>query len=136
MAVCFAGSCYRGSEHPEQGEWPPAPPSPALGSTLRTAASSHNSFDRVCEHLGFISIYFGHTLAVCVLRNQKSLRKIMFWIWGCSKKIFPCKLMVITSPLSIISDNKRLQGYTLLLDSRGACIMSRTNEDHDSSYSS
>lgn len=40
--VCFALSCYWGSVHPEQGEWPHQTPS--LRSTLITSASNHCCF--------------------------------------------------------------------------------------------
>ena len=67
FSICFAVSrCNRGGMRPEQQEWHFQAPS--LGTTLSLSASSHHALNCVCEHQCFISIYFVHPLARCVLR--------------------------------------------------------------------
>lgn len=71
----FAWAVYRGRGTPEQREWPhQATP---LRTTLNISASSCQSFELVQWASQFMSIYFMHLLARCVLRYQKSLRE--FW---------------------------------------------------------
>ena len=62
FSICSAGSCYRGSSNPKQGERHLQAPSP--GNTLGISASSCRSFE-LC--LCFISVYFVHPLATCIL---------------------------------------------------------------------
>ena len=60
----FCRSRYRGSAHPERRwEWHRQAPSQDLHS-----ASVAKALNCVCKHLCFISIYFVHALARCVLR--------------------------------------------------------------------
>lgn len=62
--------------HPEQPEPPHRASSP--GATLSFSASSHRSSELCREHLCFLTIYFGHLLARCVLRSQKSITEVIF----------------------------------------------------------
>ena len=62
---CFAVSHYRGSACPKKREQ--CPQNPSLGTTLSTSASSRHGF-KLCDRLCFISIYFVHPLARCVLK--------------------------------------------------------------------
>jgi len=65
-------------------------PPKLCSASQRQAAIALN---RVCEHLGF---HFVHPLARCVLRYQKSLREVTFWVCECSK-ILSYKLMITAS---------------------------------------
>lgn len=38
------------------------------------------ALNNVYEHLCFISVYFVYSLAGCVLRYQKGLREVIFWV--------------------------------------------------------
>ena len=87
-----------------------------LGTTSASQQQAARALKCVCEHLCFILIYFVHELARCVLRYQKNLKEAIFGIWECSK-CFPCKLMVMSSLLYIVSVYESFHRYILLLDS-------------------
>lgn len=78
-------------------------------------ASPHQAsraLNYVCNHLCFVSVYFGHFLYRWVLRYQKSLRKVIFSIWKCSK-LSPYKLMV--TALSILYQFQLRKSFTGML---------------------
>jgi len=93
--ICFAASCYRGSQSgpsnllPWEPQWASQPPATRVQSSAQ-------------RHTYFISIYFVHLLARCVLRYQKILKKFISLVWECSK-FFSYKLMIIASLLYTIS---------------------------------
>jgi len=78
--------CYQRQHTRKQQAWPRQPPS--LQTTLSLSASSSHILNCVCEHLCSMSIYSVHLLASCILRHGKSLRKVIFWVWGSSKNFF------------------------------------------------
>lgn len=78
-------------------------------------ASPHQAsraLNYVCNHLCFVSVYFVHFLYRWVLRYQKSLRKVIFSIWKCSK-LSPYKLMV--TALSILYQFQLRKSFTGML---------------------
>jgi len=83
----------------QQLEWRHQASSP--GTALNISAARCLGFETVWVDLCFISIYFVHSLARCVLRYQKNLREVIFGVWECSKN-FPYKLMVAASSLHAI----------------------------------
>ena len=56
-------------------------PSSFPGSWAQQLSLKPAALSCVCEHLCFISIYFVHLLARCVLRYQKSLREVILGVW-------------------------------------------------------
>lgn len=77
--LCLAGSTPAARVAPQT-------PSPELHSAAQPQAAV--ALSRVYEHLCFISIYFMHLLARCVLRYQKSLRGVIFLGLGTLKTVF------------------------------------------------
>lgn len=97
FSVSFAGDFVEKAGHPGQRGW--HRPAPFPGNTHTHTASQHQATTAsncVREHLCFSSVHFGHPLARCTLRYQKSLREVILCVWECSKNV-PYKLMVITS---------------------------------------
>lgn len=116
LSVCFAANHYRGHGYSEQQEWPHQAPSSGLYSASQHQATI--ALSCVCEHHCFILAYFGHPLARCVLRYQKSLRGYFSGLEH--SKNFPLyKFMVSASSFYTILAYKGSQRITLLLDSRG-----------------
>lgn len=51
----FYSESHRGSWHPKQQEWHHQAPSP--GTTLGISASSHHSFELICEHVFYLHLF-------------------------------------------------------------------------------
>lgn len=118
FSTCFTVSCYRGSTTP----WAVrvVPPSPFLGNCTQQLSIKSPELWTMSErkHLCFISIYVLHVLARCVLKYQKSLRKVIFDIWECSKN-FLYRLMAIASLFYAILGYKSFHRNALLLGGWG-----------------
>ena len=80
LRICFAVSLYGDSVRSEQLV---VPPSSFPGN--HTQHQADRALNCVSERLCFISVYFVHPLARCVLKHHKSLRGVLFWVWEGSK---------------------------------------------------
>lgn len=88
FGIHFAAGCYRDSGTPRAAKWYCPSPSPK-----HTQHLSHQTLNCVCEHQGFILIYFAHLFSkMCPKISEKPNRGV----WEHSKN-FPYKLMVTAS---------------------------------------
>ena len=111
LSICFTVNPYRGNLSRESS--PAQLLLPKLHSAFQHQAT--RALNCICEHLCFISIYFVHLLARCVLRYQKSLGEVIFGVWE-RWKLFPSKLMVIASSLYVFLGSEMFHSDAVLLD--------------------
>lgn len=94
-------------------------PAPSLGTALSSSSASSCQSLELCLWAFVLSLnFFFALLARCVLRYQKSLREVIFWVWKRSE-LFLYTFMVFVSSLYAISVYKRFQRHSLFSDSRG-----------------
>lgn len=76
FCICFAVIHCTGTTHPSSKSGP----AKLLPLKLHSACQHRTTIalKGVCEHVCFVSMYFVHPLARCFLRDQKSLREVIF----------------------------------------------------------
>lgn len=112
LSVCSAAALTEAAATPSlKGP----PPDALLGTTLSSSASRCSNC--IYEPLGFISTYFVHLIARCILRYPNGEGRL-FWGSGNAQNFFPYKLRVIASSLYTILAYRRFCRI-LLSDSRG-----------------